>query len=180
MGDATQRTVANLLLTQLVWFACVLGGDAWAVAALLHLLIYRQWLGSDADWPLLGAVAAIGYGVDSSIAALGYMEYNAHTFSGLLPAPLLPAPLWLAALWLSFATLFRHGLQWLQGRLWFAAALGAIAGPLTYYAGIQLGAASAGSSMWVFLLLHAVLWAIMTPLFACLARRMPDATTSAA
>jgi hypothetical protein len=174
MGDATQRTVANLLLTQLVWFACVLGGDAWAVAALLHLLIYRQWLGSDADWPLLGVVTAIGYGVDSSLATLGYMDYSAHTLSGLLPAPL-----WLAALWLSFATLFRHGLQWLQGRLWLAAALGAVAGPLTYYAGSQLGAATPGSSLTIFLLLHAALWAIMTPLFACLARRMPDATTPA-
>lgn len=167
--DATQRTVANLLLTQAVWFACVLGGDAGSVAAVLHLLAYRRWIGDDSDWPLLCTVAAIGYGVDSALAALGFMHYAPHTLTGLLPAPL-----WLAALWLSFATLFRHGLHWLQHRPWLAAALGAVAGPMTYYAGSELGAATAGTSITVFLVLHALLWAIMTPLFACLARRIAD------
>lgn len=166
MTPAT-RTLTNLGLSQGVWLACVLGGDAGILGVLLHLAIYHHWIGRlPQDLAVLLPVAGVGFVLDSLIAAAGWLDYRADGLSGELPAPL-----WLAALWLSFSTLFLHGLQWLQDRLWFAAGLGAVAGPATYYSGTVLGAATPGlpgSAVW---LLYGVLWAILLPLFACHARR---------
>ena len=173
---STARAITNLVLAQAVWFACVLGGNAGSVSLVLHLGIYQGCIGSlGRDWRILLPIAAIGYAVDSTLAALGFLHYPGPTL-----APLLPAPLWLAALWLSFATLFLHGLQWLQGRLWLAAGLGAVAGAGTYYVGAGLSGATLGITTQAFLLVHALLWAIMTPLFTCLARTTPDAHPVAA
>jgi hypothetical protein len=66
-------------------------------------------------------------------------------------------------------------LKWLQGRLLLASVLGAIGGPLTYFAGIKLGAATAGTSMPVLLVVIAVTYALITPLFLEAARRLPAA-----
>ena len=51
-------------------------------------------------------------------------------------------PVWIAALWFGFGTLPNASLAWLQGRWCLQFILGAMAGPLTYWAGVKLGAAT--------------------------------------
>ena len=79
-------------------------------------------------------------------------------------------PSWMAALWLAFVTLFLHGLQWLRDRPLLAAAAGAVLGPASYYAGAQLHGVKLGMTLTSFFLCYGFLWAIMMPLFGCIAR----------
>jgi hypothetical protein len=50
------------------------------------------------------------------------------------------APVWIIAMWAGFATLLHVALRWLLPHRWLAALLGAVGGPLAYYAGMRLGA----------------------------------------
>ncbi|MBK8103652.1 MAG: DUF2878 domain-containing protein [Cellvibrionales bacterium] len=164
--DNIRRNIINIFATQVVWFVCVLVGDPGSIVLLLHLLVYQLWIGPlQKQWPCIALIAAIGFAVDSTISWLGYLVYPAHLLSDWHIAPL-----WMAALWCSFATLFLYGLQWLQHRLLLAAALGAIVGAGTYYVGAGLSGARSGINIPEFLVCHAALWAIMTPLFALLAK----------
>ena len=43
------------------------------------------------------------------------------------------APAWILALWMGFALTFNHSLHYVMRRTWLAIALGAIAGPLSYW-----------------------------------------------
>ena len=49
-------------------------------------------------------------------------------------------PLWLASLWAVFAITLNHSLAWLKNHTIWAAILGALLGPLSYWAGARLGA----------------------------------------
>jgi hypothetical protein len=51
-------------------------------------------------------------------------------------------PVWIAAVWFGFGTLPNASLAWLKGRWKTQAILGALSGPLTYWAGVKLGAAT--------------------------------------
>lgn len=164
--DNIRRNTLNILATQGVWFACVLGGDPGSVALLLHLLLYQLWVGQlQKEWRCILLITAIGFTVDSTIARLGFLIYPTHSLGDWHIAPL-----WLAALWCSFATLFLHGLQWLQSRLLLATVLGAVTGAGNYYVGADFSGARLGISTVAFLACHAALWAIMTPLFVQLAK----------
>lgn len=63
-------------------------------------------------------------------------------------------------------------MAWLQGKNVLAAALGAIAGPLCYEAGVRLGAASwLSPEAQVFALIYlAIVWAIAMPVFLYFAK----------
>ena len=106
--------------------------------------------------------AAIGLAMD-----LGWQLLGVLTFKGQL---VWTTPGWLVVLWLMFAgTLFRS-LAFLQDRLLLAAALGALSGPLSYIAGMRLGAAETTHPDSIVALAMAPAWAVLLPLLARLAR----------
>ncbi|MEJ2524412.1 MAG: DUF2878 domain-containing protein [Desulfuromonadales bacterium] len=154
----------NLLLYQGGWFACVLGG-AWGypvIGALLaaalvgvHLLLVPD---ARREGPLLAVACLIGVVVDSLQQALGLFTFQAD------PGWPFWLPLWVFVIWAQFATLFHYALRWLRGRYWLAALFGLLGGPLAYWAGVRLGAASFGSHLLLSLLVLAVVWAVVTPL----------------
>jgi hypothetical protein len=161
----SQRTIANLLLVQGVWFVCVFGGTTWAwVATTVYFCIYQWQIGRlQVEWPCWVSIWLIGLLVDFTISWLGFMQF------GREQDPLwLFLPGWWVALWLSFATLFLHGLEWLRYRPWLAAICGCIAGPLTYYSGAMMAGVTLAITTEKFLLCMAVFWAIMTPLFGAI------------
>lgn len=166
-----QRNIINLVLMQVVWFACVLGGTLWGWAAtLVYFAIYQRVIGAlQKEWLCIIAIAATGFAVDCAMSYLQLMifpEKNVLAF--------IPLPGWMAALWLAFATLFLHGLQWLRYRPWLAAAAGAIIGPATYYAGSLLHGVKLGMVLTSFFLWYGLLWGIMLPLFGSIARSLVD------
>lgn len=158
------RQWLNAGVFQLGWLICVVGGNRSAlVAGPVLLAVHFVWISrSPREWCALLAIAAIGIGVDSALHAGGIFRF-VDTALGVPP--------WLAVLWLLFATTLAHGLRWLQGRLWLAAALGAVAGPLSYYAGTRLGAAAFGVVLPVALIILAAVWALLLPLLSQIMKR---------
>lgn len=163
--------VVNIVLYQAGWFCCVLGAArgypvAGGVAALvltgLHVYLARH---RKPELQIMLAALLIGVVVDSAQQALGVFTFTTD------PAWMLWLPLWVFVIWAQFATLFHFALAWLQGRLFLAALFGAIGGPLAYYTGGRLGAASFPPDLLPSLIVLAVCWAIVTPLLVHLAGR---------
>ena len=80
------------------------------------------------------------------------------------------APPWILALWALFASTLNVSLRWLRGRIVVAVVLGAVAGPLSYWAGVRMGAVEFTQPV-VALVALAVGWAVFTPLLMVLSAR---------
>ena len=164
-------TLINILSFQTGWFACVLGAahgrpllGPVVVAVLLGLHLY---LTADVkgEIRLLATAGVLGFLLDSLQALLGVFSFGT---GGALS---WMSPLWMIALWPNFATTLHTSLSWLAGRYALAAVFGAIAGPLSYYAGAQLGALSLHPHLFVSLGTLSVVWSILTPGLLWLAAR---------
>ena len=158
------KTIANALLFQIGWFACVLGGNSyWLLIALGVLVIHFVWISSwAAEGRLVITVMLIGALIDSLLMTLGVFDFGV---SGYL------LPLWLALLWAVMATTLNHCLAWTARPLWRAAVLGAIGDPMSYYAGSQLAQVHLPLGMWPSMLLLGLVWAGVFPLLQWLAGR---------
>jgi hypothetical protein len=164
------RLVFNFIAFQVGWLACVLGGaqqQPWlgTTLALLLITIHLAFvLNPKPELILILIAGAIGALWDSLLVALGWLVYP----SGTLLAG--TAPHWIIAMWMLFATTLNLGLRWLQGRWLLVALLGALSGPLAYFAGYRLGGVEfpdlAGG-----LLVLGVGWAVLMPLLMVLAQR---------
>jgi hypothetical protein len=166
------RTLVNFVLFQAGWFACVLGaarGVRWlppiavAVVVVVHLAVRRQ---RGREILLLAIAAVFGAAADSALIAARFYQ----PVRWFLPAP--ATALWLILMWVNFATTMTGCLAWLQGRRLLGAVLGAVGGPMTYYAGERLNALALARPLSWGLGGIAVLWAIAVPLLAELALRL--------
>ena len=113
---------------------------------------------------LLLAALGIGLLLESLWVGSGLLDYAAWPWAG--------PPAWILALWCAFALVVVPLLGYLHRRLWLAAALGAVGGPLAY-----LGAASGWDALrfseprWHALLALGAGWALAMPALAALAAR---------
>lgn len=159
---------ANFVLFQAAWFAVILSAAAdraWLGSAAVALVV--GWhlvfaLQPAREARLVAAAVAIGAVLDSLVLATGAIVYRG-------PAGAL-APHWILALWALFATTLNVSMAWLHGRPWLAALLGAIAAPLSYAAGVRLGAGRFVDMPLALGLLGAG-WAAVMPLLVRLAVR---------
>jgi hypothetical protein len=167
------RKIFNIVGTQIGWFACALGaakGLPWlglvvvAVYLVLHLLWSEERL-REAQFIL--AVGALGMVIDSLNKITGLLSYN----GDLLNISWL-APLWIGALWLQFASTLNESLIWLQNNYLLAFVMGAIAGPLSYMGGVRLGALALPHDKIFTVIVLAIIWGIVMPLLAWLAKKM--------
>ena len=133
------KLVANFLLFQFAWFASVLGAangaPAAGPAAVALVLAFHLWFAArpTSELALIVACGAIGALFDSLLVTSGWVAYT----SGMFAAGV--APYWIIAMWMSFATTLNVSMGWMHGKPLLAAAMGAVAGPLTYLAGAKLG-----------------------------------------
>ncbi len=164
------KLVFNFLIFQLGWFACVWGAAndipvaGTTIAALvvaLHLFCAARPV---EELKLVIAAVVAGTVLDSLLLATGFVQFHSVSFTPGL------APYWILALWALFATTLNVSLSWLRGRWLLAAVLGAIAGPLSYWAGAKLGAVTFLQPMPAIAAM-AVEWAIAMPLLMFLAQR---------
>ncbi len=157
------RKLLNFACFQAGWFACALGA-AWGWPLLGPLVVGGLLI---LQLPLVPAprrqvlfvlvVGLAGWLIDSGLASAGVFTFSGGgMFLGL-------GPLWMAALWANFAGTFHLCLDWLRGRYWLAATLGAFGGPLAYYGGQRLGAMHLGGDVAMSLLVIAAEWALATP-----------------
>lgn len=166
--------VLNAVLYQAGWLACVVGGNRWALpAGAVILVLHWRLLGRGArEWMFIGGAALLGLAMDLGWQRLGLIAFHEGGAPGVPP--------WLVMLWLLFATTLLHSLAWLQTRLWLASVLGAVAGPLSYFAGLEVGAASSTLPHWQVALAMAPGWLLLLPLLAFLARPARAAASEAA
>ena len=156
----------NFVFFQLGWFACVLGAAnkqvLWAVVGTLVYIAFHVWH-SDAPklvLKLLAKVLVYGIVVDTLIMRLGYLD-----FQDDWPSPYF-SPLWMWVLWALVGSTINGSLSWLRGRPILGFVLGAICGPMSYEAGIRMGAGGwgAGGQITGFVLVG-LIWGIAIPLF---------------
>ncbi|MFW2438426.1 MAG: DUF2878 domain-containing protein [Arenicellales bacterium] len=163
--------IQNFVLFQLGWFCCVLSGAnhlpslagiaAVAIIVTIHLL---RATNSGNEAMLILMTMIIGTLWDSTLMMAGVFTFSSAPLTGVL------APLWLIVMWALFATTLNVSLNWLKGRYWLAAILGATGGPLAYFAGHRLGAV-AFSDTTIAMLLVAAGWAIIMPVLVALSNR---------
>ncbi|PKH27338.1 DUF2878 domain-containing protein [Pseudomonas fluorescens] len=164
------KSLANAALFQCGWFACVLGGDSlWLLVGLAVLLVHLLWISSLTDeGALIIGVTLAGTLLDTLLRTLGVFHFSE-------PGPLIP--FWLMLLWALLATTLRHCLAWSARPWWRAALLGAVGGPLSYYAGSELAGVQFGYGLGPTMVGLAVLWAMVFPLLAAAATRGELPTT---
>jgi hypothetical protein len=175
MLSTSLSKVINVVLYQLGWFSCVLGaaygfplsGVLCAFAlVVLHLLLTDN---RKAEIKLLLSACLLGVLLDSLQQATGLFTFKDD------PSWPLWLPLWVFVIWAQFATLFRFALHWLARRYVLGALLGALGGPLAYWGGIRLGAASFGDRPLLTLVVLAVVWAGVTPLLLMIRQKLASA-----
>ena len=139
----TLLALFNFLAFEAAWFAAVTGGAAgrpWLgslpvlCVVAIHLLLNRARLRPEVA--LILAVTLFGALLETGFMGAGLIHYAGTAAGQVLP------PIWIMALWFGFGTLPGASLAWLKGRWFLQALLGAIAGPLTYWGGAKLGAAT--------------------------------------
>lgn len=162
------NTLINFAAFKVSWATTVFGAAAgWpligplfvAGAALLHLRRSHQ---PRRELTLLALAGVLGLTFDSLLLSTGWIAFPNH--SGVL------APLWMFAMWILFATTLNVAFQWLRPRLWLAAVLGAISGPLSYWSGSKAGAMVMVEQTNALIALSAG-WAVLMPLLIVLAAR---------
>ncbi|MDK1396063.1 DUF2878 domain-containing protein [Pseudomonas protegens] len=162
-----RKQLANALLFQLGWFICVLSGDsAWLLLGVAILLAHFRWIGSwAAEGRMIFGVALTGITLDSFLHWLEVFQFQQVS---------LLVPLWLMLLWALLATTLRHGLAWSARPWWLGCVLGALGGPLSYYAGGRLAGVTFPYGTGPTLLGLGLLWALLLPLLHVLARPAPQ------
>lgn len=163
----SRKLLLNALLFQAGWFACVLSPQApWllavpALALLAHFLWVTRWR---EEGKLVASVLIAGSALDSFLLQLGVYDFGGQR---------VLVPLWLALLWALFGTTLNHCLAWTARPWWLGSLLGAVAGPLSYWAGARLAGVGLPLGTAPTLLLLAALWALLVPVlhgFAALYR----------
>jgi hypothetical protein len=134
-----KAAIINALVFQVGWLCCVLAGAnhfPW-LGTLAALLIVGRHIATastpQVELLLILTAGVIGAVWDSLLVYAGWLTYP----SGILIDG--TAPHWIVAMWLLFATTLNVSLRFLKQRLLLAAVLGAIGGPLAYFAGYKLG-----------------------------------------
>ena len=103
--------------------------------------------------------AALGIGVDFSLAAAGVYDFGDAFF-----------PLWMVCLWLVFPTVLPRAMAFLSATWWRPIVLGAIA-PANYLAGAKFGAVALPLGDITSMMILVPLWMIMLPLMVRFSQR---------
>ena len=155
--------ILNFVAFQAGWFSSVYGGAQqmpWLgpIAVTLALLLHFNFASRPRqELILVLSCAAIGAAFDSTLVALGWVQYSSGMFSDIA------APYWIISMWMLFATTLNVSMRWLRNRRLLAAACGLLGGPITYLAGQKLGGIILVDQLAALLALG-IGWAIMMPL----------------
>lgn len=151
------KLIANALLFQAGWFACVLGGTSWwLLVPVAALIVHFTWISSwAAEGKLVVSVMLAGTALDSFLLQMGVFRFSADA---------VLAPLWLALLWAILGTTLNHCLAWSAKPVWLACVLGAVAGPLSYFAGARLADVGLPLGTLTSAIILALCWAVIYPL----------------
>lgn len=148
------KSLWNAVNFQLLWFACVLGGDNWAVAAtILYLLIHHCFfVKSSAEWWLILLFVGLGVVIDGALIFDGWLLLPPSIWTFPIPPP------WLLGLWAGVGSLFFHCLSWGVKRPWLLSMGASVFAPLSYFLGADLAEVSLGRTSIATWALIAFIW----------------------
>lgn len=150
-----QHKIVSFVLFNALWLSAVAGRENYIV--LSGLLLIFQFLYSVAvakvSWILILRLFAVGLLLEAISISLGIIDFAGGYF-----------PLWLVMLWLGFTSMAPVALDWLVPKPVFAILVGTVSGPISYVAGIKLGAGTT-DSMSVVIAAYAVIWGLMMAYF---------------
>lgn len=87
-------------------------------------------------------------------------------------------PWWLVLLWVGFSAMALVVFGWLGRRYWLAGLAGIIFGPVTYFAGVRLGAAELLVNPWIAGAVYSFIWACLMMLILYLINSTSKETVS--
>ncbi|MBU3574218.1 DUF2878 domain-containing protein [Polynucleobacter sp. UK-Mo-2m-Kol15] len=156
----------NFVFFQAGWFACIIGAANqqvfWPVVATLLYLAIHVWFSPRPilELKLLLKAALFGVVVDTLISYCGFLSFKNSWPSSYL------SPAWMWTLWALVASTINSSLAWLRSRPILGVVLGAIAGPMSYEAGVRMGAGAWGLNGQISgLILLGLAWGVAIPLF---------------
>jgi len=155
--------LANFIGFQVGWFVCILGAangrpHLGVLAATVLVGLHLAWQRFRVAEVLLILIAGMfGYLADSTLVVAGIVSFPETAVLGR------PSTLWMVALWMMFAATLHVSLGWLRGRYLTGAIIGALAGPLSYYAGARLGAIDLADPLGMALAVVAAEWILAMP-----------------
>ena len=163
----------NAMLFNGVWIACVAGSAKqllWPAITSVALLAAYQLHPKNRhpnDLKLVIASIVLGMIVDTIWVKAGYMDFaDKRPFNSFAPA-------WIVVLWVGFALTVNHSLKWLIAHPLLPALTGAIAAPITYFAGIKLGAVVYTESVTTVSIGLAIAWAISLTILVQIGQKLP-------
>lgn len=80
-------------------------------------------------------------------------------------------PYWLVVLWVGFSAMSLVVFGWIGRRYWLGFIAGAVFGPVTYFAGVGLGAATLQAPPWLVGASYSTMWACIMVLILYLIQR---------
>lgn len=133
------NNVINFVCFQIGWFAAVLSAannTPWTgvliIALIIALHLFRS-LNPINELFLILFVGLLGGMLDSFFVFFEWISYpSGHIHENL-------TAYWIIAMWMSFATTLNVSMAWLKKYKFLSILFGFIGGPLTYYAGYNLG-----------------------------------------
>jgi len=164
--------LVNLVVLKIGWLLAVVGashdigwaGPLWSVLVLITYAVLDKLRPGELRLVLVACL--IGLGADTTLKQLGFIHYSADgPIAGL-------APVWILGLWVLLATSMPRSLAWLVGRPVLALTAGALLAPLSYWAGVGLGAAEFAAGEVPGLVAVGIAWGIALPLLAEATRRL--------
>lgn len=149
------KILSNVIIYQSIWLLAVLGGTKGAYGGILLLFIHLIFSPvKGADLRMMGFLLFTGLLVDGTLHQVGFISFTVTGF---------PIPFWLMVIWLGLAITPHHSLAWLQHRLLLSMLFGAMGGPVAYWAGARLGAATFNYALLPSLLILSLIWALLWP-----------------
>ena len=168
----------NVAAFKIGWLSSVVGGAQqlpWLgpsvvlMAIMLHLFFSKR---PSTELTLIVICGLMGAIFDSVLVAAGWVTYPSGLVSELL------APYWIVAMWMLFATTLNVSMKWLRTQPLLAAAIGLVAGPLSYLGGHKLGGMEFLNQT-VALTALALGWAMIMPILMFMARRFDGVNNEA-
>lgn len=158
------KSLLNAALFQCLWFACVLGGDDWAVAATcLYFVIHHHFFVQQTEeWWLILLFLFLGIVVDGALIFDDWLIMPTSLWTFPIPPP------WLLGLWAGVGSLLFHSLRWGVDSPWLLSLLSAFFVPVSYFIGADFAEVSFGrTSMETWALLAFIwFWVMQLGLFA--------------
>jgi hypothetical protein len=154
----------SAVLFQLAWFSAVIGRESFILVTtallVVHFLVTPTVL---KDVKGAGIIALIGILADSTLSALNIFDFAQQAL----------IPVWLILLWLHLGAALPHGFAFMKKlKTWQVCLIGAVAGPVSYFAGFRLGAVELPYGVIISCGLLSLIWLLLLPVFVLIIDRI--------